>query len=79
MLGSTPSGRSRAAKVARAISWIVLTTASLRRMLNLPAENSISSGGASSIAEAITLALPMTFSQAPCTRNPRLVALGNGD
>ena len=40
------------------------------RAWNVPPENSISSGGASSSADAITFAFSTTLSQAPTTAMP---------
>ncbi len=56
-----------AAKVASAISWMLLLASGSPRTENFPAENSRSSADASSMAAAITLALVTTLSQA-CTR-----------
>ncbi len=67
--GSTPSGRSCAAQVAVATSWIV-TPLPVPLTPNRPPENSRSSSDASSMCAAIVLALATTFSAALTTAIP---------
>ena len=57
-------------KAANAISWMVVDAPDPPRARNVPPENSISPGGASSIADAMTLAFSITLSQAPRTATP---------
>ena len=64
MLGSTPSGRLCAAKVASAISAIVTPLSGSPRTANRPGDHSRSSAEASSRPAAITLAFSTTLSQA---------------